>query len=587
MSLYSASAPAGLHDCCTHRLRVTQAIGQVLMPQLTVGSLENLWLPHQRRSVAVGKADQLVLGSIVTGVNGDPIYGAMAIKDGRIAALGSADELEALKGPDTEVVVAGDGFVTPGLIEPHMHIWASVMVDDWIDCSAIENRRISDVTDRLRAAVTSAGPGDWVRGQLFDPSQYPGEPDLTSDILDQVSRDVPIAVLNASMHFLYVNSKAFEIAGITAETPDPPSGKFYREDGKLTGVCGESGAILAFLAHQPPMTPEHIESNLRGILSKAASQGVTSARDAMVGAVLGTSEFAFTQQLSAGQRLATRVSTAQFSQLGLQAWTDAGVTPGAGDDLVRASAWKVVSDGSNQGRSGYMREPYLDGDGGRGEANWSLDELTEFIREGHNAGWQVMTHANGDAALDETLAAYEAALDGQSGLGLRHRVEHCSLTHDGQLAKMAELGISPSFLMNHVYFWGRTFRDNLIGPERAALLDRVGGALRAGLRPSLHSDYSVSHIRPLLSARTAVFRVPRDEATPLGPDDCVTAEQALTAITTDAAWQINADDQGALKVGNHADFAIFSDNPWTADPSTWADITCRETRIAGTTAWSA
>jgi hypothetical protein len=150
---------------------------------------------------------------------------------------------------------------------------------------------------------------------------------------------------------------------------------------------------------------------------------------------------------------------------------------------------------------------------------------------------------------------------------------------------MAAVGLSPSFLMNHVYYWGAAFRDTILGPERADRLDRVASAYAAGLRPSLHSDYNVSEIHPLLSARTAVLRNLQADGSVLNPAECVTPAQALAAITTNAAWQIHADDRGSLEVGKRADWAVVSADPWSTDASEWAEITVSETYIDGTPAW--
>ena len=533
-----------------------------------------------------GKADQLVFGSIATGNSAQPTAGGMAIKDGSIVALGSAEDLEGLRGTDTETVEVGDRVVVPGFVEPHMHLWSTVLVDPYINCSAIENSSFDEVIERLKAGLQGLGEGEWLRGQLYDPSLFPGEPDLDRSILDQISTTHPIAVLNASMHYLYVNSKALELAGLTGETPDPEGGKYYRENGELTGVLGEPGAIIPMIGHMPQMDQAQLAQGLLDILNKAASQGVTTAREAMTGIVLGMAELPMLHQINDTSRLPVRVSTAQASLLGIQKWIDAGVTPNVGDDMVRAVAWKIVSDGSNQGRSGFQRKPYI-GTDNCGEANMTPEELTAIVREGHEAGWQIMLHANGDAAIDEALGAFETVLDGTSGLELRHRIEHCSLAHPEQITKMAELGISPSFLMNHLYYWGKALRDNIVGPEAAENLDRLGSAVKNGMRPSLHSDYSVSQIQPLLSARTAVLREMRDGGEVLNASEKVDPPAALRAITVDAAWQVHGDDRGSLEVGKKADFAILSANPWTSDPSTWADIKVHETRIDGTPAWSA
>ena len=217
--------------------------------------------------------------------------------------------------------------------------------------------------------------------------------------------------------------------------------------------------------------------------------------------------------------------------------------------------------------------------------NFTLDQIKAYIHEGHEAGWQVMVHANGDAALDVILTAYEGVLAGVTPHDLRHRVEHVSISHPEQFRRMAASGISPSFLIAHVYWWGRVLRDNILGPERANGLHPVKTALDFGLRPSLHSDYNVSPIHPLRSASIAVLRTMQEGGDVLGPDLRVTPEQALRAVTVDAAWQTHQDDCGTLEVGTFADYAIASANPWTTDAAAWPDITFRETRLGGAVAW--
>ena len=591
MSLITPVRHSSIIDgCCTpDRLEITRTLSHAAfgpLQQALVTPMGRSGLPVQRAQRTA--ADMIVYGKIATGAASGPTADAMAIKGGNIIGIGSASDVEGLKDPTTQIVDGGDGFIVPGFVEPHMHLWSTVLADSWLNCSAIENPTFDDVVAKLKAEAANTAAGDWVQGQLFDPSLYPGEPELTRAILDQVSTEHPVGVLNASMHYLYVNSKALELAGVTEETPDPPGGFFGKTDGKLNGIVGESGAILKFMAVIPQRSQAQLAAGLIDIMNKAASVGVTSMREGLTGAVMGPGEFSLLTQLNAANRLPVRISTAQHAMLGNEAWASAGVTPGAGDDMVRAVAWKVLSDGSNQGRSGYMRDAYVGQPDNRGHANMDIEKCIELIKEGHNAGWQVMTHANGDAAIDMVVSAYEQALGDTADAGdHRHRIEHCSLATSEHFERMARIGVQPSFLMNHVYYWGRVFRDYIIGAERANELDSVASALAAGLRPSLHSDYSVSPMQPLLSARTAVERKLRDGGDVLNEAERVSPEAALRAVTSDAAWQVHGDDRGTLEVGKKADYALLSANPWEADPSTWADITVHETRIDGTVAWSA
>ena len=547
---------------------------------------------HGRGATAGDRADLLVVGRIVTGDPSVPTAEAMAVSAGSIIGIGTKADMDALVGPST-TTISPDGVVLPGLVDPHLHIWTSLLNLTWTELSHRRYPKFDDVVAAVGDVAKKAAPGEWVLGKNFDPSLYPGEPVLTRNALDQVAPDNPVLVMNASGHFFYANSAAFAAAGVTDDTPDPPGGVFGRADGRLNGTIGEPPAMMVMLGPLPKPTPQDIATGVNEILMAAARRGVTSVREAATGSIAGIGEYALLHQLNGAARLPVRVSTAQFSLAGGKSpaeaaadWAAAGVTPFSGDEMVRADAWKVITDGSNQGRSGYFMQPYLGEDTG-GKADWTPEGLRGALRVGLDAGWQLMVHTNGDAAVEFALEAAEELLPSYPGTDLRHRFEHASFTTDDQLTRMASVGISPSFLMNHVLFWGAAFRDTILGPDRAGRLDRLASAYAAGLRPSIHSDYNVTDIDPLLSAHTAVFRRLQADGTVLNPAECVTPEQALAAITTHAAWQIHADDRGTLEVGKRADFAVASDDPWSSDPESWPGITFHETYIDGTPAFQA
>ena len=530
-------------------------------------------------------ADLLVLGAVLTMDPQRPAAAAMAVTGGRVLALGSRTELGGLRGPGTEILELGDQVALPGLVEPHMHVWSTVLFDAWIDCSPIANPTFEAVVERLGQAAAAAAPGEWVTGKLFDPSLYPGEPDLTAAILDRIAPSNPVLVANASMHFLYANSATLARAHVTAQTPDPPGGRYLRANGALTGVVSEMSAMMPVLSAVPQLSHDELLDGLAGILARAASQGITKVHEAGTGALFGASELDILHGLAASGRLSARITTAQLDTA-REAWEKAGLRPGDGDDMVRAVSWKAISDGSNQGRTGYQREPYL-GSAERGAASCSADELGEVIRYAHDRGWQLMVHANGDAALDLTVGAYEKALAGAPAKDLRHRIEHCSLADEEHFRAMAQLGVSPSFLMNYVYYWGSALRDHILGPDRADRLDAAASALRHGLRPSFHSDYSVSPMSPLLAVQTAVTRSTRDGSV-LNPAEGIDVMSALRAVTIDAAWQTHCDDvAGSLTPSKYADFVVLSDDPRMVDPAAIGAIGVCQTRLAGAVTWDA
>ena len=193
-----------------------------------------------------------------------------------------------------------------------------------------------------------------------------------------------------------------------------------------------------------------------------------------------------------------------------------------------------------------------------------------------------MAHANGDAAIGDAIDAFREALDPSAGVGLRHRIEHCSFATADQLEAMAALGVSPSFLENHVYYWGRAFRDDIVGLAKANRLDPFATAIGRGLRVSMHSDYRVTEFEPLRMVQTAVTRRMRSGGDVLNPDECVSVEAAMRAITIDAAWQLHNDDRlGSIEVGKYADLAVLDGDPFTTDPDGIAELQVLQTLVGG------
>ena len=196
----------------------TPALHDRIAPAIAASGTHISGAPRDTGPRGDGRADLVVIGAISTGDADSPTAEAMAIADGRIVGLGTRDDVEGLIGPGTRTL-RPDGVVLPGLIEPHAHVWVSLLMLDWVDVSHPRCATFDDVVTTLKKAAGSGAPGEYLLAKLFDPSLYAGEPDLTRDILDRVALDRPVVVLNASMHFAYANSRALEAAGITDGTP--------------------------------------------------------------------------------------------------------------------------------------------------------------------------------------------------------------------------------------------------------------------------------------------------------------------------------------------------------------------------------
>ncbi|MEO5609546.1 MAG: amidohydrolase [Ornithinibacter sp.] len=508
---------------------------------------------------------------------------AVAVRGGRVVAVGTVSEVGAFVGPATDVVDLEGRALLPGLVDPHMHS-SMVQLADWVDLSPMTCPSADAVFTALRDAPTSTT--GWVVAQQFDPSITVGHPHLDRAVLDRLVPDRPLLVLESNGHIAYANSVALERAGVGRETPDPPAGRYVRDpDGELTGRLEESSAVLAFTPGMPMVAGSALADRIRDLTWRAAAEGVTLLHDCGIGSIDGASDLEVLQGV-VGEDSPVRYRGMLVSSA-YDVWSEMGLRPGFGDDLFRVDGIKAWSDGSNQAGTGFQREPYLGSDS-RGSLNFSPEELAETVSRAHRDGWQVGVHANGDAAIDVTIDAFAKALRTDPRADHRHRIEHCSVLRPEHIAAMVDLGLSPSFLIGHVRWWGTAFRDRLLGPERAAFYDPCASALRAGLRISLHSDWNVTPLEPLRYVQDAATRMMIESGEVLNGDERIPVEAALRAVTVDAAWQCRAESvTGSIEVGKYADLVLLEEDPTAVDPMTIADIAVSQTRLAGGIRFSA
>lgn len=274
--------------------------------------------------------------------------------------------------------------------------------------------------------------------------------------------------------------------------------------------------------------------------------------------------------------------TRNYLQWGaLVMWDQAGVAPGQGDDKSRIVGWKISADGSNQAFTGLQREPYLNTDN-IGLAYMTQEAIDHAVAEGSKLGGQMAMHGNGNAGIDNIIAAVQKARSAGTDV-VRPRIEHCSITEDDQIEKLKELDISCSFLIAHVLYWARRSRDTVFGEEKSMKLDWTGSFERAGVPYSLHTDYSVSVLSPLEMVEAAVTRkLFTDPESTLGQNERASVEMALRAITSVPAYQLLSEDKfGSLEAGKFADFVVFGSDPRNTDPDDIGEIEVLQTWMTG------
>jgi predicted amidohydrolase YtcJ len=514
---------------------------------------------------------------------------ALAIAGERIVALGSSAQVMAQAGPNARVIDLEGRVVLPGFIEPHMHFALMAGLGHLEDVGPFRqptfDAALSAIRDLQRAAAASGTP-QWVMARQFDPILLEPPRDLTTAELDQAVPDRPALILNASGHIGYANSRALELAGITSDSPDPAGGQLGRyEDGSPNGVLYGQAAYLPVLLRNAEVV-DRMQSGFvaagREVGAAAAALGITTLCDQATGGAAGPEELVSYRRMYEGGAMKARIRAYLYS--GQTGWDEAGVEPGMGDALMRVAGWKIVTDGSNQGFTGRQRTPYHTRDT-LGLYYVEPAALREMVLERAARGWPISMHGNGDAAIDSILDAVQAGRDaGLDMAALRCRIEHCSILHDEQIARMKQLGMCPSFLINHVHYWGHVMRDQVFGPEKVLLLDRCAAVERAGLNWVMHTDAPVSPLGTLHKIRVAVARdLWKEPDTVLAPAERVGVEAAIRAVTRNAAWACHSEHEiGTLEAGKLADLVLLESDPRRVAPTAISDIRVSETWMNGT-----
>ena len=506
----------------------------------------------------------------------------IAIKGKKILAVGDRDDMDGLDEPDVEIIDCAGKTILPGFIEPHFHFLPCSTMEQIENVGPFRFETVQGALDRLKQLAAEAGPDEWIMGRQFDPSLQEGPDLLTRDLLDAVCTDKPVFVYNASLHFAYCNSKALEIAGITKDTPDAPNSPYGRDaDGEPNGVLIGGGAYSSVIKHNQATRGIDLVSSSLKVIERANSLGITMFCDQATGMTRGVKEIDVYNAIAESGQMTTRL---RYSlSYGIQEkWDATSIACGDGDELVRCTTWKIVSDGSNQGFSGLQREPYLYRED-KGLPYVDPDDLKAMVMDRASKGWALAIHANGDQAIDNTLDAYEAAFEAGLLTNTPCRIEHCSILHDDQIDRMAKMGISPSFLIGHVFYWGQAMRDKVFGHTKANLLDRTGACEAKGIRWTLHSDEPVSEMGPLRCIENAVTRkMWKEPGTILAPEECISVDAALRAVTRDAAWQCHSDHEvGTLEPGTFADLVMLESDPRAVEPDSISDIQVLETWMGG------
>ncbi|AUH50824.1 amidohydrolase [Chromobacterium sp. ATCC 53434] len=597
------------------------------LPELAAGPLTEAATPEQLEAAieqaygshAPAQAPQAAIfhGGVIhtLAAEGNRQVEALGMADGVIVAVGALQHVrQAMQAHRPREIDLAGRTLLPGLIDAHMHILPSALYQapDWLPLSPFLppprqqelnpeyssqtiKQAILDALKQHESLPEHQRSHRWVLGFGVDPSLMAKWEDITADTLDALSDTVPILLMNASGHIAYVNGAAMRKADI-------------RDNSE--GVLTEMGIAKVLKVVPPPSLPLFL-SNLKQVLQNASQMGITTLFDAGLGATPWP-DLEIGLIKSAARRGPVRIAAALFTppeEAKLDHWLrhQRPDLDNARNPRFAIKAIKLIADGSNQGLTGYQTQPYACADEhsipdvpDTGLSNYPDTGLfNRMLEKAVDQGWPVLVHANGDKAMEYVLGGYRQVLTPQHGKPaeqveqrrkLRLRVEHASLLNDAAIDEMAALRLNPSFLIGHVGYWGYSFKHTILDSERAQLLDRCKSAVDKGIRISLHSDHFVSPLGPLRMMEQAAFRImegaPEGEKVPLNPEERLSREQALRAVTLDAAWQCHMDHMvGSLEPGKQADLVILERDPLNDAVTDLRGITVHETWSAGAPAY--
>jgi len=572
-------------------------------------------------------------GDILTMKGPRPTYvEALAVRNGRISAVGTRDAVMRLTGPGTELVDLKGRTLLPGFIDAHGHVPDYVTTWGLPELAPPPVGTVRSIADLQRAfrehlAKTPPAPGQTLVGSGYDDSLLAERRHPTRTELDAISAEVPIVARHASGHLLVANSAAIAKAGITRDTKDPEGGVMRRSpDGELDGTMEEQ-AMLPFLAALKPPDPEEWTRRLVEIQKMYLGYGLTTVGDHLAtpetvaglrrtdaqGKLLvdvvsyplymlfdkvldGTAKLEGIEYFAPGSMLSNMGSSRPVDRLAPAASL---ADPATGALRVgvyvghhKIQGIKIAIDGSPQGKTAYLSAPYRVPPPGqpasyRAYPTMNQERMDQWIDAAYRNRVQVAVHVNGDAAAQMLIDAVAKARAKHGPRDVRPIAIHSQTATHAQIARMKRLGMVPSFFTAHTYYWGDWHADETLGPERAARISSLHHAARLGMRYTNHTDSPIVPPDMMHLVWTAVNRESRSGRT-IGAAERATPYEALKAITDHAAYQYFEErDKGTLEPGKLADLVILDANPLKVKRSEIRNVKVVETIKAGRPVWRA
>ena len=507
-----------------------------------------------------GKADLILSGGRVWCGLVQGFAEAVAVRDGQVLATGPLSQIEVLAGAGTQRIDLAGRLAMPAFHDAHMHLMSLGRNAAKIDARAEATGSIAELLDKVGQRAGQTRPGEWVMATGYDHDRFAEKRHPTRWDLDKASPEHPVWLQRCCGHMGVANSAALKLAGIDRDTKNPSGGVIVRENGEPTGLLQERAMEALKEVLPEPSVAELVEAiEIAG--RRCLSYGIGSVMDACVGMAGGWADVEAYEAAHAAHRLPVRMTMAMGggpTGIAEQAFAK-GYLTGWGDDRLRVGPVKFFTDGSAGGCTAAMTKPYTNGD--LGVLIFEDRELDDMVGHYHHRGYQVAVHAIGDAAVDQTIAAFDrCCADGSCG-HRRHRIEHCGFVDDGHLDDMERLGLIPAPQPVFIRDFGDTYLD-VLGEQRSAACYPMARWQRRGLKPAMSSDTPVSDVNPFVNLHAAVTRRTLGGET-VGDAERLTLEEALATYTENGAYACGVDDRlGTLEPGKQADIAILDGDPF-------------------------
>ena len=498
-----------------------------------------------------------VNGTILTMDEENLYEEAVCVENGRITAVGDRDEILSFRTEGDETVDLKGAVMLPGFIDGHSHFVGTA--NSMTQCELSGCKNFADIVDAMKAFKEKRHlPEDaWIVGCNYDHNFLEEERHPDRYVLDKISPTNPVLLIHASSHMGVTNSKGLELQGIDEHTEDRPDGK----------------AFLEFQSGLPMTSVEELMKLMKEAQNLYASYGITTVQDGMVGRPLF-------QLLKA----AAKMGILKLDIVGyLDIMTAADLIDeepeyvGAYQDHLKIGGYKIFLDGSPQGKTAWMLEPYEGEREYRGYPIHSDEKLREYISLALDKKQQLLAHCNGDAAAEQYVSQFEKELEKRENRdAFRAVMVHAQLVRKEQLKRMAEIGMMTSFFIAHTYYWGDIHMKNF-GPVRGGHISPAGDAVEYGMKFTFHQDTPVVPPDMMRTVSCAVNRVSKTGQS-IGADEKIPVLEALKAITVYGAYQYHEEaEKGTIEPGKTADFVILDRDPLKTAEDQLADIQILQT----------